>query len=469
MFTQESGSALTLSGLARMIAGVFQRTFSGERFWVIAEVISLKVSRGHCYLQLAEKDQNTVTPKAEFRGIIWGETFERLNAFFLESTGSVLKENIQILCSVEVQFHERYGLSLIVHDLDPAFTLGQLELERKRTIERLKKEGIYHLNKEKILPKVIQKIAVISALDSKGFEDFITRLTDNIYGYTFDVKLYPSLLQGDLAAGEIITRLIAIYEEQIIRQADVVVIVRGGGGASSLECFNDFQLARAVARFPLPVLTGIGHTSNRSVVDEVAFNDLLTPTDVAGYIVNRVAVFEGEINAVYEQINEIALNYLNEESDYFENAGQQLADYTRQVLTDENKFAEQLLLQIRYLCAQLLQQSSTSLDQTIQRLGINLKYHTDTQKKELIVASQAVSRVFGQQLQQQELSLQHLEERIQILDPQRVLKRGYSYTLRNGKVLKSIQDVAENDIVETVLADGNFISTIKSKVNGREI
>jgi exodeoxyribonuclease VII large subunit len=192
---------LKLSELSAIVAGIFRMHFSGERYWVTAEIVGLKISRGHCYLQLVEKDEMGSTPKAEFRGIIWAGTYDRIHPRFVKTTGTPLREQMQVLLQVEVQYHERFGMSLVVQDIDPAFTLGQLEMERRQTIERLRKEGLLERNKSLDLPVSLQRIAVISAEDSKGYEDFVTRLNTNVYGYTFHLTLYTSLLQGDLGCG----------------------------------------------------------------------------------------------------------------------------------------------------------------------------------------------------------------------------------------------------------------------------
>jgi exodeoxyribonuclease VII large subunit len=457
-------SILTLSTLARHISNVVKETFGTARFWVVAEVIGLKVSRGHCYLQLAEKDEFTVTPKAEFRAIIWANNFEHLHERFQKETGGVLREQLQILCCVEVQFHERYGLSLIVHDLDPSYTLGQLELQRRKTVERLKQEGIYSLNKNRVLPDVIQRIAVISAEDSRGYEDFIKRLTENPYGYKFEVKLYPSLLQGDMAAGAIISKLIAIYDHLTVQPFDAVLIVRGGGGASSLACFDDYQLARAVARFPLPVLTGIGHTANQSVVDEVANTSVITPTDAAVFLVNHMAAFESDIVMLWQQMESLLSDRLDEEREFIKDAGNLLAVNTRHALAGEKQSVEAIIIQCRYLASQFIVAEKQNINVSAGALSTSVKYIADRQLQELNYSVQSLIRIAKEKPRSTGELLNTMESRIRLLDPVNVLKRGYSYTLKDNRIVNDVSGLKEGDLIKTILANGEINSNI-TKIN----
>lgn len=463
---QEERGVLSLSELSAIVAGIFSMHFSGERFWVTADIIGLKLSRGHCYLQLAEKDEFGSTPKAEFRGIIWASTYDRLAPRFFRSTGSPLRESIRVLMQVEVQYHERYGLSLLVSDIDPAYTLGQIEMERRQTIEKLKKEGLYDRNKELKLPASLQRIAVISAEDSKGYEDFITRLETNVYGYTFDYRLYTSLLQGDLAAGDIIAKLQRIKADMPTRRYDAVVIVRGGGGASSLECFNNYLLAEAIAKFPLPVITGIGHQANKSVVDEVAHTDRMTPTDVANFLIEHQVEYEETVESYWAQIRDMSLQTFQLQQEFLSEATHQLQQSVRQGISEAHRFTDQATFSLRHQLQavllserNILQNSQTQLQRNVrQQFLIDTAYFD-----QCLIQLRKQSLL---QLQRNDERLQHQEKQLRMLDPAEILKRGYSYTLHQGKIITDTTSLKEGEEITTVLYKGEIISTINTLKDG---
>ena len=459
-------SILTLSALARQISVAVRQVFGQERFWVVAEVIGLKVSRGHCYLQLAEKDEVNITPKAEFRGIIWATAFEKLHDRFIKETGGALREQLQVLVCVEVQFHERFGLSLIVHDLDPSYTLGQLELERRKTIERLKRDGIFDLNRNRILPSVIQKIAVISAEDSRGYEDFIKRLIENNYGYTFNVKLFPSLLQGDLAAADIIAKLISIYDQLQEEEFDAVLIVRGGGGASSLGCFNDYQLSRAVARFPLPIITGIGHSSNQCVVDEVANVVVMTPTDAAVFLVNHNDSFESEIVSLWLQMEELITEQIHSENLFLKESSYQLSAQAKAMINNEQQLLEYNLLNFKSTVSNSINNEQSELKFIFHKLSSYLTSIFDIQHRDLKTNQIDLVRISKLAFRSEEERIKATEDRIRLLDPLNVLKRGYSYTLKDNKMVVDVAQLSTGDTIKTVYATGESNSIITTINNG---
>jgi len=459
-------SVFTLSQLSAKIASVFRQAFATSRFWVTAEIIGLKLSRGHCYLQLAEKDEFNVMPKAEFRGIIWASSYNRIHAKFHKETGRVLAEQMQILCCVEVQFHERYGLSLLVHEIDASYTLGQLELERRKTIELLTMEGIIHLNKELRLPEVVQRIAVISAEDSKGFEDFHTRLDNNPYGYSFHYTLYTSLLQGDLAAKDIIEKLDTILDDQSKESYDAVVIVRGGGGASSLECFNNYELAKAIAVFPMPVITGIGHTTDNSVVDEVAHIDLITPTEAAVFLMERMAEYEAHVLNTLDLIKDYALALISAEKTEFQQQTQAISTLINQVLVEAKHELEVNKMSIRHIFENVLVEAISKLQNHSSRLKFASNSLIQFQRSNLDLQKGRLPSLVHRTFKNHHEELINKETKTRLLDPIEVLKRGFSYTLYNGKLLQSANEGKLEGEITTILASGNIKSKITEINNG---
>lgn len=463
--SDETG-VLRLSELSVIVAGVFSMHFSGERYWVSAEIIGLKVSRGHCYLQLAEKDEQGSTPKAEFRGIIWAFNFERISNRFFRSTGSPLREQMQVLIQVEVQYHERYGLSLLVQDIDPAFTLGQLEMERRQTIEKLRKAGLYDRNKQVELPASLQRIAVISAEDSKGYEDFFTRLNTNAYEYTFHITLYTSLLQGDLAAGDIVAKLQRIKADTQTKQFDAVAIVRGGGGASSLECFNNYFLAEAIATFPLPVITGIGHQANKSVADEVAHTDRMTPTDVANFLIEHQAEYEGEMESLWEQIRELSVETISLQKEFLQTAVLTLQREVRQGISDEHRRTDQQSFALRHLLQNVLLREQNDLRLATQEVRRGTRQFFLLEHSEHDRFIDLLKRRAPAVVTKQDEQLQLAEKQLRILDPAEVLKRGYSYTLHNGEIVTNAAALKPGDTISTVFHNGSASSTINETHHG---
>jgi exodeoxyribonuclease VII large subunit len=291
---------ISLSDIGKKIEGTINGSFGNMKFWIVAEVAGLNVRKGHCYLTLIEKETNKPQIKAEIKGIIWSDIFTGLNYKFKNVTGSDIKEDTSILFSATVNYSAKFGMSLVIDDIEPQYTVGLLLQEREKTVAKLKQMGYYAMNKSRHFPLVPQNIAVISATDSRGFEDFKNKLINNPNKYKFNLTLFSSLLQGDKAAEDIRQKLIDIYNEK--GKYDIVVIVRGGGGPVNLTAFNNFRLAEAVARFPIPVITGIGHTANISVVDEVAFSNRATPTDVADFILLKVFTFEQTLVGLFKNI-----------------------------------------------------------------------------------------------------------------------------------------------------------------------
>ena len=277
-------SSLTLSQLTERIGHVLHTTFT-ESVWLQAEISELNVRGGHCYLELVEKDATGRSFAAKMRANCWASVYTRLHAYFLKETGNVLAVGQQVLVAVEVRFHPAFGLSLNIVDIEPSFTLGALARQRRLTIERLRAEGVMDMNRQVAIPTLPRRIAVISADSAAGYGDFHHQLMHNTRGFLFQPTLFPALMQGDKAAVSIIGALEQIYESQ--QNFDVVVLIRGGGASTDLACFDDYDLALHCAQFPLPIIAGIGHMRDTSVVDMVVHTSLKTPTAVAEWLLNR--------------------------------------------------------------------------------------------------------------------------------------------------------------------------------------
>ena len=256
-----------------------------ERYWVCAEIASLS-ARGHCYMELVEKaDDNMLAAKV--RATCWSNVYSLLSAYFIQETGQALRVGMQVLVEVSVAFHPVYGLSLNVWNIDPTYTQGDLAKQRQATIRRLTEDGVMELQQRLELPTLIRKVAVISAADAAGYGDFCDQLQNNRFGVKFEVELFAAVMQGDHAPKSIIKALNEIVSEE--EKWDIVVIIRGGGATTDLGCFDDYELASHCAQFPLPILSGIGHSRDMSIVDMVAHTSVKTPTAAAEWLIERVA------------------------------------------------------------------------------------------------------------------------------------------------------------------------------------
>jgi exodeoxyribonuclease VII large subunit len=450
---------IRLSDLAKEISEVFRKNFSMERYWVSAEILGLKINKGHCYLQLGEKDERSTQPKAEFKAMIWASNFNFIHTRFIAETGNELQENMEILCKVEVQFHERFGMSLIVHEVDAAYTLGKMAIERKKTVDKLKQEGVYFLNKQKQVSAVIQTIAVISSADADGFKDFTTKLNDNKFGLVFHTKLFPSLMQGDNAPRDIIAALNVIKQHACFPFLDAVVIVRGGGQTSSLSCYNDYSLAYEVANYPLPVLTGIGHTADVSVVDEVANMNLITPTAVADFIIQHTNTFKEQIDYLRDGIHAYANLCIESEEEAVADLMNAILSIVNETMEDEKSFFDNLASVITQTVNQELVSENSQLIYAKDKIRLLTESIITKELSQLSFDTSMLKNKSAAVLKQEENYLINAQQKSLILDPVNILKRGFSYTLYNNKPVYDANEVPLEAEIETVLYKGS----IKSK------
>jgi len=408
---------LSLYELNQLIRSVIDSAFP-RTFLVTAEIASCDV-KNHCYLTLVDKEEETI--RAEIKAVIWASAFKKMSAEFRRAAGIELGKGIKILFEAEVSFHERYGLKLNILNIDPSYTIGELAVRRKEILERLTKEGIKDKNKELGFPLVPQRIGIISSATAAGYEDLMNHLTHNPYGYKFSCKLYEALMQGDRAEQSVVRAL-----EQCGREAsnlDVVVIVRGGGGQADLHCFDSYDIAKAIAYLPVPVISGIGHERDITVVDEVSNLRAKTPTAVADLIITGVRNFEDMIDSL-----------------------------THNLVHGTHKLASNVREKISNLAG--------SFDGSVRR-GLLDNFH---RLKFFIKGLKYSSKLIKSEREK----LISKESNINHLNPINVLKRGYSITYNNDRAVKSVSDVQIGDSMRTVLYEGELMSKLEGKKNRRE-
>ncbi|MDX9905345.1 MAG: exodeoxyribonuclease VII large subunit [Bacteroidales bacterium] len=456
---QNGAEIMTLSQLAAGITVVFEENFRSP-LWIKAEIAKLNYyqASGHCYPSLVEKEKGSV--KAELRGTIWANDYVRINGNFLKITREPLKEGIQILFRAYVRFHAVYGLSLQIIDIDPSYTLGEMAREKMETLARLKNEGLFDRNRQIELPELPKRIAVISVKSSKGFSDFISIIENNPWHYGISCVLFPALLQGDKAVESIRSQM-----EIIGRNAhlfDAVTIIRGGGGEVGLNCYDNYMLAREVALCPLPVLTGIGHSTNETVVEMIAGYNKITPTDVAYFIIQQFHNFSGRLNELHESLATMAKDLLEEEKKKWEQLCMDLVSQTDNLVRNEKRAIVEISGSVIDGTGIMI----TGQKHLLNLAGLKLSIKPGVLLRESRIGLDNRSERFclhvKQLLRLKTGELENLNQKIDLLNPVQVLKRGYSITYLNGKALIDSAVAKPGDILTTRLFKGDISSEVKS-------
>ncbi|TCV18881.1 exodeoxyribonuclease VII large subunit [Sphingobacterium alimentarium] len=385
-------------------------------YWIKAEMNKLNHYKhsGHCYPELVEKKEGKIV--AEIRSIIWKSDFERINNSFIKLLHEPLRDGITILFQAGISYDPLHGLSLRIVDIDPTFVLGELEREKKESILRLHQEGLFEANKRLPFPLIPKRLAIISVETSKGLSDFYKIINQNPWGYKIETTLYPALLQGDKSIPSIIKQLAVIAERA--EAYDAVAIIRGGGGEVGLSSYNNYNLAKAIAIFPLPVLTGIGHSTNETVSEMVSYKNAITPSELADFLIQKFHNFSIPLDRLQEQLVVLSKNKFLVENSKLQAFAQSLSWESKNRLQQENH-------SIRILN---------------QRLQLSSQHFFKDKYGEL----DNISRL------------------INMADPIQLLKRGFSVTRINGKALQSLAEVKEGDTIETLLLDGKVKSTVTS-------
>ena len=386
-----------------------------DTYWVQAELSDVRSnSSGHCYLEFVQKDTGGNHLIAKARGTIWSNIFKMLKPYFEQETGQQFASGIKVLVQVSVEFHELYGYSLTVLDIDPTYTLGDMARRRREIILRLEEEGVLTMNKELDMPLAPQRIAVISSATAAGYGDFCDQLRNNPYGLSFQTKLFPAIMQGERVEESIISALESVYQE--LDEWAVVVLIRGGGATSDLSGFDTYNLAANCAQFPLPIVTGIGHERDETVLDIVAHTRVKTPTAAAEYLIGR--------------LYETALK---------------LEDHATRVV---NKVEERLNWE------------HTRLNRLSERIPMNVRMCLQAGHYAMKGIQHRIDVALQERLLKEKHRLQLLEHQVRTASPEHLLKRGYSITLLDGRAVTDISMLKEGDVVTTRYAKGESQSVI---------
>ena len=425
-------SLLELNSLVRKSI----RTCLPDTYWVQAELSDVRANySGHCYLEFVQKDAKSNMLVAKARGIIWSNVYYSLKAYFERETGQAFVSGIKVLVKVSVDFHELYGYSLTVTDIDPTYTLGDMALRRKEILKRLDEEGVLTLNKELELPELTQRIAVISSATAAGYGDFCNQLENNSYGFVFYPRLFPAVMQGDRVESSIIRALEKINAER--ERWDVVVIIRGGGATSDLSGFDTYELATNCAQFPLPIITGIGHERDDTVLDMIAHTRVKTPTAAAEFLIDHM-------RQTAERLEEYTQFFYQELPALFLRRKEQFEQWVSRIPVRVQMRLQHERFRQERLTKQLQMGWQTRLLKEEYRLQVD---------RRIAVALESV-------MQREKHRLAMLEQQGKASSPELLLKKGYSITLKNGKAVTDVAQLRPGDEVTTRVSKGEF----KSKV-----
>ena len=428
--------ALSLFELNSLVADVIDSTMS-RSYWVQAELSEARENRGHCYMELIEKNEGSNIPIARASAKCWSNVWMLIKPAFIRITGQEVRAGMKVMLQVHAQFHPQYGFSWIVDDINPEYTMGDMMRKRQEIIRQLKAEGVFELQKELHFPIFAQRIAVISSETAAGYGDFCNQLETNEYELYFHIELFPAVMQGDHVEQSIINALNQINSRE--DDFDCVVIIRGGGATADLSGFDTLSLAENVANFPLPIVTGIGHERDESVLDMVSFQRVKTPTAAAAYLINHLASTLMRV----------------------ENAQTQIVDSVRRALEVEKMRVQHIGIHIPVLFSVVRTKQEARLDGLSQRLLMKLK---ETMKQTNFHLSTLQSRILPtlqNRLSIEQHRLEILEQRARLLDPSLPLKRGYSITLCNGKTVRNAKDLKIGDTIITRLEKGEVESRVE--------
>jgi exodeoxyribonuclease VII large subunit len=436
-------------------------------FWVKAEMNKLNFypHSGHCYPDLVEKMDGKVI--AQIKSTLWKDDYQRINHHFLKVLNEPLKDGILMLFCAKITFDPGYGLALRIIDIDPVFSLGELEREKQETILKLKNEGIFARNKSLMLPLLPQRLAIISVQTSKGYADFLKMIDGNPWKYKFFHFLFPSLLQGDNAVESLGNQLRRI--RKVMSHFDAVAIIRGGGGDVGLSCFNNYKLASDIAKFPLPVITGIGHATNETVVEMIAFKNAITPTELADYLLQSFHNFSVPIQRAEEKLTDRVRRLITEDRLKFHNVVKYFRSVTDNILIRSNHEIQHQVRQLSQRATLYLLRDKESHSSFVYKIRAGTLSFCGARRQELKQFIFSLRKGSASDLKYRNSEIANFIRSVANLDPENVLRRGYTITRQDGKIITSVENIRQNSVLQTVFPDGDVISEVKSIKKSKDL
>lgn len=410
--------------------------------WVVAETTDVRINQ-HCYLQLLEKNPKTGATVAKIKAIIWGNQFRFLNAQFKQVTGRDIGNDMKIMVCLSVNYSPQYGLTVVINDINPEFTLGDMERQRQEILNRLTQEGIIGQNKTVPVPPVLQRIAIVSAAGAAGYGDFMKQLTDNKYGVCFYPCLFQATMQGVKTVPTVLAALDKVEQNQHL--FDCVVIIRGGGGTEELNSFDNYDLARRVATFPLPVIVGIGHERDITVLDYVAGIRVKTPTAAAEHIILQAANALAHISDLSNQVVSIA-------RDYIARAKEQLSYYAGN---------------LPIMAQRIIDTNTLRLQNFIQNIPLHVQRRIEGENAQLARQKDAIKNAVAQVKMKETMRLEALGDKIELLSPRKVMARGYTLTTCEGKIMTDAAQLEAGKLVTIHFRDGKVVAGTQSVIKDK--
>lgn len=432
--------AYSLLELNTLVRRTIELGLPGQ-LWVEAELAEARESRGHCYMELIQKDDSTNTPVARASAKCWRQTWMILRAHFERTTGQMFHAGMKVRLRVYAQFHEAYGFSWIVTDIDPYFTVGDMARRRQEIVRQLKAEGVFDLNRELDFPMFAQRIAVISSETAAGYGDFCNQLADNDYGFSFTTRLFPAVMQGEQVEQSVIAALDRI--NRCSDEFDCVVIIRGGGATSDMSGFDTLPLAENVANFPLPVITGIGHDRDESIIDMVAHTRVKTPTAAAALLISRLKATADLIDSCHERV---------------------LRAVSRRMETERMRLGR-LSERIPTLFSVVRTRHESRLEIMQRRLTAAITRRLTAEHHRVETLTQSLAPLTERRMTAERHRLDMLAQRAKALDPTLLLRRGYSITLHQGRAVRDAGELKPGDEIVTRLATGSITATVTTPSN----
>lgn len=430
-----SSSYITLWQLTNKIKAAIDNSFEAP-VWVKAELVKLNLypNSGHCYPELVEKEGNSI--KAQIRGNIWRSNFQNIYYKFKQATGKEFEPGMQLLFLANVTYNPKYGLSINIIDIDPTFTIGQMEFDKQLTLKKLTEQNVLENNKKLRMPLLIKNLAIISADTSKGFSDFIKTIYEYKYKDCINYQLFTAVLQGDNA---ITTQIAALEEIKLHKEKfDAVVIIRGGGDDTGMNCYNDYNLSYEIATFPLPILTGIGHSTDTTIVDMVAHKNLKTPTETANYILQKFIDFENAVNLYQQNIISYANTFLKVNKLNLSNIRNSILSNTKVLLNNKKNSLNNISHNIKLSTNGIIKINNNLIDE----LTNKIKHHPS------VIIQNNLNNI------------NVIEDKLKLLNPQNILKRGFSVTQQNGISITDSSKLKKGDKITTILYKGKIESTV---------
>lgn len=410
--------------------------------WVVAETTDVRINQ-HCYLQLLEKNPKTGATVAKIKAIIWGSQFRFLNVRFKQVTGRDIGNDMKIMVCLSVNYSPQYGLTVVINDINPEFTLGDMERQRQEILNRLTQEGIIGQNKTVPVPPVLQRIAIVSAAGAAGYGDFMKQLTNNKYGVCFYPCLFQATMQGVKTVPTVLAALDKVEQNQHL--FDCVVIIRGGGGTEELNSFDNYDLARRVATFPLPVIVGIGHERDITVLDYVAGIRVKTPTAAAEHIILQAANALAHIGDLSNQVVSIA-------RDYIARAKEQLSYYAGN---------------LPIMAQRIIDTNTLRLQNFIQNIPLHVQRRIESENAQLARQKDAIKNAVAQVKMKETMRLEALGDKIELLSPRKVMARGYTLTTCEGKIMTDAAQLEAGKLVTIHFRDGKVVAGTQSVIKDK--